>query len=303
MQVHSSTAPTSCSATTSRCPSHLDPTGMEVAATRGVVGSVLMMLEGGATHIGVATDHVVESFRNDLYAGYKTSDGHGPGAARAVPGARGRARARSASTVWAMVEVEADDALASAARGRRGRRRGSSRRSSARPTRTSASASVGDRSCSSTGARARSATPSGVRREVRRAAGVDPRLPRARRRHRRRLPRASRAGARSRPRPCSRTTSTSRRSPTLAKDWDVEVRGAVKLATDARTRGRDGRRPVQGARDAADDADVGDRRRLALDRTRAPTSTAWCERLGAPGMLRAGRASGGASALTARIEP
>ena len=54
-------------------PAHRDPDGMEVAATRGVVGSVLMMLEGGATHLGVATDHVVESFRNELYLPYKTS--------------------------------------------------------------------------------------------------------------------------------------------------------------------------------------------------------------------------------------
>ncbi len=59
-------------------PSHVDPDGIEVAATRGVVGSVLGMLEGGATHIGVATDHVVESFRNELYAGYKTSEGMDP---------------------------------------------------------------------------------------------------------------------------------------------------------------------------------------------------------------------------------
>src|SRR6201981_2869690 len=59
-------------------PSHLDPGGMEVAATRGVVGSVLVMLEQGATHVGVATDHVIESFRNDLWAGYKTGEGLEP---------------------------------------------------------------------------------------------------------------------------------------------------------------------------------------------------------------------------------
>ena len=47
-------------------PSHLDPDGMEVAAARGVLGTVLLMLEQGATHLGVATDHVIESFRNDL---------------------------------------------------------------------------------------------------------------------------------------------------------------------------------------------------------------------------------------------
>ena len=72
-------------------PSHVDPDGIEVAATRGVVGSVLGMLEGGATHVGVATDHVVESFRNELYAGYKTSEGMDPELLAQFPRARGRA--------------------------------------------------------------------------------------------------------------------------------------------------------------------------------------------------------------------
>ena len=49
-----------------------------MAATRGVVGSVLDMLEDGATHVGVATDHVIESFRNDLWPGYKTGEGIDP---------------------------------------------------------------------------------------------------------------------------------------------------------------------------------------------------------------------------------
>ena len=96
-------------------PSHLDPDGIEVAATRGVLGSVLMMLEDGATHVGVATDHVIESFRNDLYDGYKTGEGMEPALADPVPAARGRAARRSASTVWAMVDLEADDALAAGA--------------------------------------------------------------------------------------------------------------------------------------------------------------------------------------------
>jgi hypothetical protein len=52
--------------------------GREVAATRGVLGSVLAMLEGGVTHVAVATDHVIESFRNDLWPGYKTSSGVDP---------------------------------------------------------------------------------------------------------------------------------------------------------------------------------------------------------------------------------
>src|SRR6266700_5614657 len=56
-------------------PGAADVNGQEVGAVRGVLTSVLSMIESGATHIGVATDHVVESFRNDLYAGYKTSEG------------------------------------------------------------------------------------------------------------------------------------------------------------------------------------------------------------------------------------
>src|SRR5688572_33306634 len=59
-------------------PSARDRDGREVAAVRGVVGSVLGMLNGGATHVGVATDHVIESFRNDLWPGYKTGDGIDP---------------------------------------------------------------------------------------------------------------------------------------------------------------------------------------------------------------------------------
>ena len=59
-------------------PSHVTAGGREVAATRGVLGSLLGMLEGGVTHIGVATDHVIESFRNDLWPGYKTSAGIDP---------------------------------------------------------------------------------------------------------------------------------------------------------------------------------------------------------------------------------
>jgi 5'-3' exonuclease len=95
-------------------PSHVDPDGIEVAATRGVVGSVLGMLEGGATHIGVATDHIVESFRNELYAGYKTSEGMDPELLAQFPVVEDALRALGVE-VWAMVEVEADDALASAA--------------------------------------------------------------------------------------------------------------------------------------------------------------------------------------------
>src|ERR1700704_1527470 len=56
-------------------PPGLDTNGIEVGAVRGVLASVLGLIEGGATHVGVATDHVVESFRNELYSGYKTAEG------------------------------------------------------------------------------------------------------------------------------------------------------------------------------------------------------------------------------------
>src|SRR5262245_5874226 len=95
-------------------PPHRDPDGMEVAATRGVVGSVLTMLEEGATHVGVATDHIVESFRNELWDGYKTSEGMEPDLLHQFPIVEDALCALGV-TVWAMVELEADDGLASAA--------------------------------------------------------------------------------------------------------------------------------------------------------------------------------------------
>lgn len=95
-------------------PSHLTSKGREVAATRGVVGTVLTMLEEGATHIGVATDHVIESFRNDLWPGYKSSAGIEPALLQQFPLIENALRAAGV-TVFAMVEYEADDALAAAA--------------------------------------------------------------------------------------------------------------------------------------------------------------------------------------------
>jgi 5'-3' exonuclease len=96
-------------------PEHLDPSGVDVAAARGVVGSVLMMLEDGATHVAVATDHVVESFRNDLYDGYKTSEGMDPILLAQFPLLEDSLTALGV-TVWAMEEQEADDGLAAGAR-------------------------------------------------------------------------------------------------------------------------------------------------------------------------------------------
>ena len=82
---------------------------------RGVLNSVLGMINAGARHVGVATDHVIESFRNGLWRGYKTGAGIDPDLLAQFPAARRRRSPRWASTVWPMVEFEADDALAAAA--------------------------------------------------------------------------------------------------------------------------------------------------------------------------------------------
>jgi len=95
-------------------PSATDANGQEIGATRGVLGSVLSMIEQGATHIGVATDHVVESFRNELYPGYKTSEGVPPELLSQFPIVEEALQAMGVF-VWPMVYFEADDALASAA--------------------------------------------------------------------------------------------------------------------------------------------------------------------------------------------
>lgn len=88
--------------------------GQEVGAVRGVLTSVLSMIERGATHLGVATDHVVESLRNDLYPGYKTSEGVPQELLSQFPILEEPLQAMGV-VVWPMVEFDADDALASAA--------------------------------------------------------------------------------------------------------------------------------------------------------------------------------------------
>jgi 5'-3' exonuclease len=95
-------------------PSARDAGGQEVAAVRGVVGSILGMLNAGATHVGVATDHVIESFRNRLWRGYKTSAGVDPALLSQFQLLEDALMALGVA-VWPMVEYEADDALASAA--------------------------------------------------------------------------------------------------------------------------------------------------------------------------------------------
>ncbi len=84
------------------------------AAVAGVVASTLALVQDGATHVGVASDHTIESFRNDLWAGYKTSDGMDPDILRQIP-VMERALDAAGFTVWPMVEYEADDALGAAA--------------------------------------------------------------------------------------------------------------------------------------------------------------------------------------------
>jgi 5'-3' exonuclease len=95
-------------------PSARDQDGREIAAVRGVVGSVLGMFNAGATHLAVATDHVIESFRNDLWPGYKTSAGVDPDLLSQFPLLE-EALALAGVVVWPMVEFEADDALAAGA--------------------------------------------------------------------------------------------------------------------------------------------------------------------------------------------
>jgi len=95
-------------------PGHLDPEGVEVGATRAVTTSILAMLESGATHVGVATDHVIPSFRNDLWAGYKTGEGIDPELFAQFELLED-ALAAMGVAVWPMVELEADDALATGA--------------------------------------------------------------------------------------------------------------------------------------------------------------------------------------------
>jgi 5'-3' exonuclease len=96
-------------------PSARDSQGLEVGAVRGVVASVLGLINKGATHVGVATDHVIESFRNRMWPGYKTSAGVDPDLLSQF-GLLEEALRALGVVVWAMVAEEADDALAAAAR-------------------------------------------------------------------------------------------------------------------------------------------------------------------------------------------
>src|ERR1022692_3552556 len=91
-----------------------DRDGHEVAAVRGPLGSVLGMIRGGATHVAVATDHVIESFRNGLWPGYKTGEGMASEVWSQF-GVLAEVMSAAGVVVWPMVEFEADDALAAGA--------------------------------------------------------------------------------------------------------------------------------------------------------------------------------------------
>lgn len=95
-------------------PSARDSDGREVAAVRGVLTSVLDMIDAGARYVGVATDHVIESFRNRLWPGYKTGEGIEPDLLAQFPLLEEALAALGIAT-WPMIEFEADDALAAAA--------------------------------------------------------------------------------------------------------------------------------------------------------------------------------------------
>ena len=160
--------------------------GPPFGAVVGVLQTVLQMIEKGATHIGVATDHVIESFRNELWPGYKTGEGIEPALCAQFHPLE-EALAAMGVAVWPMVELEADDALASAAH---------IAAADARvekvciwtPDKDLAQCVRAIASCRSIGRQADSRR-AGVRAEVRCRAGADPGLPRARRRRRRRLSR------------------------------------------------------------------------------------------------------------------
>ena len=167
-------------------PSAREADGREVGAVRGVLASMLGMINGGARYIGVATDHVIESFRNRLWPGYKTGAGH-----RSRPATRSSRCSKRRSTAlgiatWPMVEFEADDALAAAAAAA-ARDPRVERVIICTPDKDLAQCVRGTRVVQMDRRTPHDPRRGRRHREVRRAAGVDPRLPGAGRRRRRRI--------------------------------------------------------------------------------------------------------------------
>jgi 5'-3' exonuclease len=260
-------------------PSTRDLDGMEIAATRGVLGSVLAMLEGGATHVGVATDHIVESFRNELYAGYKTSAGMDPELLAQFPVLEDALRALGV-TVWAMVELEADDGLASAAAV-----------AAADPRVDRAIICTPDKDLSQSVVGERVVQLDRRSGKIRDAAGVVEKfgvLPET-------IPDwlalvgDSADGFPGLPGWGAKSASTVlahyihyEAIPALAKDWDVDVRGAVKLATTLAEHGEEAKlfKLLATLRDDADVGAVDDWRWTGPD----PTFEEWTERFRAAGL-------------------
>ena len=241
-------------------PKHQTTDGAEVGALRGVLNSVLWMFDEGATHLAVATDHVIESFRNDLWRGYKTSAGIETGSARR---SSGRSRTRSSDGRRRL----GDDRP-------RSRRRARVRRGRSRP-RTSASKQVlictpdkdigqcvvGDHVVQFDRRKRELRNEDGVFDEVRCRPGLDPRLSRASSATAPTGSPACRAGGRSRQRRSSRTTDD-RGHPRRRRG--VEGRAARRReAREHAARQPRARDAVQGHRDAAH------RRRAVLRRGRA----------------------------------
>ena len=205
--------------------------GVVLPGVSGLCDQLLYLLrEEGATHVGCATDRVIESFRNDLFPRLQVVGRDGTGAPRPVPDRRGRRSRRSGVVLWPMVEFEADDAIAAAGAVRRTIRR-SSRSSSARPTRTWPNASSTSGSSSATDAARITYDRAGRDREVGRRAGARSRIGLPSSATRRTAIRGCPAGARNRPPRSCDATARSTTIPARAGEWDVRgVSGGVRLA-------------------------------------------------------------------------
>ena len=219
-----STEPTSCSGSTSaRSPA----TPMRAERRRGRSGGLtLQLVSEGATHIGVASDHVIESFRNDLWAGYKTSAGMEPELLEQIP-VMEEALISAGFTTWPMVEYEADDALGAAAAVAAADPRvdaGADRHAGQGP-RPMRARHAGGAVRPAQGRDRRRGRRHG---EVRRRPGVDRRLPGAGRRHRRRLPRAGRLGRQERRRGAGQVRLDRRRFRASSGDWGLPACAAPR---------------------------------------------------------------------------
>ena len=189
-------------------PSAKNAAGLEVGAVRGLARSMLALLrEPGASHVAVAFDHVIESFRNDLFAGYKTGEGIDPELWGQFELAE-RVCSALGIVVWPMIEFEADDALATAAL-RFAQLPEVEQVLIASPDKDLAQCVIGTRVVCLDRMRKKLLDEAGVNAKFGVHAGADPRLPRARRRHGGRHSRVFRAGAQNRRPPCCASTERS----------------------------------------------------------------------------------------------